>query len=107
MVDCPRVVAGPVLLLMLLAAACSSQKAAAQPANTTVPVSMAQPPQALVNSEATGPADDPADTAIPAQATDEALPMRVMRQSRFAWPALGPLTSYFGYGHLEGIDIGL
>jgi len=33
--------------------------------------------------------------------------VEVVREQRFAWPALGPLTSYFGAGHPTGIDIGL
>ncbi len=35
------------------------------------------------------------------------LRVEVTRRSAFAWPAEGPLTSYFGLGHPTGIDIGL
>src|SRR5688572_27065849 len=35
------------------------------------------------------------------------LTLSMTRQSRFVWPAPGPITTYFGLGHPTGIDIGL
>jgi len=38
---------------------------------------------------------------------DSTFSVVVTRESRFVWPAVGPITSYFGPGHPTGIDIGL
>jgi hypothetical protein len=62
-----------------------------------------------------GGTEDPGLAPEPPQEAVESLPLpegpsitvSVTRQSRFAWPATGPLTSYFGPGHPTGIDIGM
>ena len=52
------------------------------------------------------PAEQPATTSVaPSTEAEFLLDMEVV--NRFAWPATGALTSYFGPGHPLGIDIGL
>ena len=76
---------------------------------TTVIAGRAAPQAAYAGIE------DPASAPEPPQEAVESAPLpdgpdirvSVTRQSRFAWAATGPLTSYFGRGHPTGIDIGL
>lgn len=43
----------------------------------------------------------------PRSVLDLRFSLEVTRSPRFAWPAVGPITNYFGRGHPTGIDIGL
>jgi hypothetical protein len=60
------------------------------------PVAALPPPQA-----------SPASAAAPATNGAGGAVLALSRQSRFIWPAAGPITTYFGPGHPTGIDIGL
>ncbi len=59
---------------------------------------------------ASAPPAAPVITATPTPAgppTENEVRIDIIRESRFAWPAVGNLTSYFGQYHPNGIDIGL
>lgn len=48
-----------------------------------------------------------AAAAAPRSPVEMGFRLEVTRTPRFTWPAVGPITSYFGRGHPTGIDIGL
>jgi hypothetical protein len=60
----------------------------------------------LLNRPATAPATATATSTAQAEDQDSYL-LGVQLSNDFAWPASGPLTSYFGPDHPGGIDIGL
>jgi murein DD-endopeptidase MepM/ murein hydrolase activator NlpD len=71
--------------------------AAPSPAPTSAPPP--QPPATVASPPAAAAAPPPTQAPPPAQAPQAS-------SSGWAWPAIGPITSYFGPGHPLGIDIG-
>jgi len=90
-------------LLLTLGAACSfsSSSAAVKPPGEAATVALSS-----VDSQ---PADDIAtpDVETAVEGNSDGPTIEVVRRSQFNWPALGPITTYFGPGHPTGIDIGL
>lgn len=66
------------------------------------------PPRDLGAEKAAPPAAPIATTVRPTEVpAEDRIAVSVIRESRFAWPAVGELSSYFGPYHPTGIDIAL